>query len=295
MKILKQAGTLLTQTFHEWSEDKVPRMGAALAYYSIFSLAPLLLLAIGIAGLFFGAEAARGEVLHQIENVVGLGPAQAIQSVLSNTYQSGHSATATIVGLVILLFGASGVFVELQDALNTIWKVAPKPGLGILSMLKERLLSFTLVLGTGFLLLVSLMVSAVLEALANWMAPASLPGGACLWYGIDTAASLAVIALLFAFIYKLLPNAAIGWSEVWIGALVTSVLFTIGKYAIGLYLGQTSVASAFGAAGSVVVLLVWVYYSAQILLFGAEFTRVYALHHGSQVRPAELVVSELEA
>jgi membrane protein len=292
---VKQLWPIVKETFSEWSQDKVPRLGAALAYYSVFSLAPLLLLSIGIAGLIFGEEAARGEILNQIETTVGPTAARAIEDILRNTHESGSGTLATVIGLVVLLFGASGVFVELQDSLNTIWQVAPKPGIGIMGTIRDRLVSISVVLGTGFLLLVSLVLSAALAALGKWMTPATLPGGAWLWSAVNSAVSLGVITVLFAMIFKLLPDATVAWRDVWIGAFVTAILFTLGKFAIGLYLGQSSVASAFGAAGSVVVLLVWVYYSSQILLLGAEFTRVYALRTGSHIEPKPQAVRVSDA
>jgi membrane protein len=279
-QVLKEAGTA-------WWDDKAPRMGAALAYYSVFSLAPLLLIAIGIAGLVFGEQAAQGEILGQIKDTVGVTAAGAIEDVLKSA--AGQTGTlATVVGLAVLLFGASGVFVELQDALNTIWKVVPKPGLGVWDTVRSRLLSFAVVLGTGFLLLVSLVLSAGLEALSGALRPLTehLPGEAWLWRLLNFGLAFVVITVLFAMIYKILPDAEIGWRDVWTGAALAALLFAVGKYAIGLYLGRGGVASAFGAAGSLVVVLVWVYYSAQILLFGAEFTRAHSLKTGSNIQPS---------
>jgi membrane protein len=276
---------LTKSTFHEWNEDKAPRLGAALAYYSVFSIAPLLIVAIGVAGLVFGEQAARGEIIEQIETTVGQPGAQALQDVLLQTQESGTCTLATVVGLALMLFGASGVFVQLQDALNTIWKVAPKPGRALLEIVRDRLLSFSVVLGIGFLLLVSLVISASLSALNKFLTPESLPGGLALWQAINVVTSFALISLFFALLFKLLPDVRIPWRDVWIGAVVTALLFTVGKSLIGLYLGQSSTTSAFGAAASLVIVLLWVYYSAQILLLGAEFTRVYAAYVGSNVRP----------
>jgi len=283
--------TLLRETYNEWTADKAPRLGAALAYYSIFSLAPLVVLAIGIAGIVFGEQAARGGIVREIAGTVGAPAAAAIEEMIKHTQQNGESWPATLVGLAVLLFGASGVFVQLQDALNTIWKVTPKPDLGWWSMVRERFLSFAVVLGTGFLLLTALVVSALLAALGKFLTSGALPGGVHLWQGVTVLVSLAFITLLFALIYKLLPDATIAWRDVWVGALVTAVLFSVGKYLIGLYLGQSSTTSAFGAAGSLVIILIWVYYSAQILLFGAEFTRVYANHCGDRVVPSKHAVA----
>jgi membrane protein len=191
----------------------------------------------------------------------------------------------TVVGVVVLLFGASGVFAELQDALNTIWRVKPKPGQGIWGVVRDRLISFLVVLGTGFFLLASLVLSAVLNGVENAVSE-RLTGGAWLWWGVNAGVAFAVVAVLFAIIYKLLPDTNVGWRDVWLGALLAALLYSIGKYLIGLYLARGAVVSAFGAAGSVIVILTWVYYSAQILLFGAEFTRVYARHRGSDIRPS---------
>jgi membrane protein len=257
----------------------------------MFSIAPLLLIAIAIAGLVFGQEAARGNIVHEIEGTVGRPAGEAIQTMLSHTSSTGGSITATVVGVVILLLGASGVFVQLQDALNTIWKVAPRPGRTIREMIRDRFLSFSTVLGLGFLLLVSMIISAALSALNQFLTPEALPGGTYLWQGINLLVSLAILTVLFALIFKYLPDAKITWHHVWIGAGVTAVLFTLGKYLIGLYLGRGSTTSTFGAAGSLVVILVWVYYSSQLILFGAEFTRTYAQHLGSPVEPAANAVS----
>jgi len=280
---------MLTEAGSEWVADKAPRMGAALAYYSVFSITPLLLMVIGVAGMLFGQDQVRQAILEQIKMTVGEPPAAAIDSLLRHMQQSGHGTVATLVGTVVLLFGASGVFAELQDSLNTIWKVTPKPGLGLWTVIRDRLLSIVVVLGTGFLLLVSLVVSTALTAAENYLTPLAerLPGGPSLWAFVNRLASLGFIAVLFALIYRLLPDARIRWRDVWGGAVGAALLFTLGKWLIGLYLGHSQLTSAYGAAASVVVILIWVYYSAQILLFGAEFTRAYARHMGSHVAPTE--------
>jgi membrane protein len=278
---------MLKETAEAWIDDKAFRMAAALAYYSVFSMAPVLLIAIGIAGLVFGEQAARGEVLGEVRDTVGDQTAAAIEEILAHAGHSGGSVWATVVGFAILFFGASGVFVELQDALNTIWKVMPRPGRALWEVVRGRLLSFTVILGTGFILLVSLVLSAALAALSGMLKPIdSLPGGAGIWQLLNFALSFGIITLLFAMIYKVLPDAEIAWRDVWTGAIITALLFTTGKYAIGLYLGHSTLTSAFGAAGSAILVLSWVYYSSLILLFGAEFTRVYARHNGSPLRPA---------
>ena len=282
---------LLKNAFDEWSEDKAPRLGAALAYYTMFSLAPLLIIVIGVAGLVSGEKAARGEIARQLKQTVGETAASAIENLLKDTHSTGTSSWAAVIGFLILLFGATGLFVQLQDALNTIWKVAPKPGRPILKLLRDRLLSFLLVLGTASLLLILLIVSATLSALNRFMGPDTLPGGTYWWQVINGLVSFGFSTLLFAMIFKVLPDVRIAWRDVWVGAAVTALLFTAGKYLLGLYLGQSTTTSAFGAAASLVVLLLWIYYSAQILLFGAEFTRAYANQFGSQVLPAENAVA----
>jgi membrane protein len=284
---LKASAALLKDTFNEWLADKASRLGAALAYYTIFSLAPLLIIVIGIAGLVFGEQAVRGELGTQLKATLGEPTAAAIEELLKNTQQTGTGSLAAGIGLVVLFFGATGLFVQLQDALNTIWKVMPKPGRPIWSMLRDRLLSFLLVVGSAFLLLVSLAATTALSALNRFVPPDALPGGFYWWEVINGLVSLGFSILLFAMVYKVLPDVHIAWRDVWIGAAVTGLLFTAGKYLLSLYLSQSSTTSAFGAAASLVVLLLWVYYSAQIFLFGAEFTRVYADRFGSQVRPTE--------
>jgi membrane protein len=286
--------SLLEETFNKWNEDKVPRLGAALAYYSVFSIAPLLLLVIGVAGLIFGHDAAQKEIVGEIEGTVGRPVALAIQQVLANNTGTGRNAGATIVGIATLLFGATGVFGQLQDALNTIWKVAAKPGRGLWGIVQDRFLSLTMVLGTGFLLLVSLIVTAILSALSTSL-NYSFPGGTGFWQVVNFIVSFGVNMFLFALIYKYVPDVGVAWRDVWTGAALTAVLFSIGKSALGWYLGQASTTSAYGAAGSLVVILLWVYYASQILLFGAEFTRVYAIQFGSGMKAARnavLVTSE---
>jgi membrane protein len=281
---------LLRATFHDWIEDKAPRLGAALAYYSVFSIGPLVLLTIGAASLIFGAEAAQGEVADEIRGTVGEPVAKALQQTLLQGHQSGWGTRATILGILTLLFGASGVFGQLQDALNTVWKVAPKPGRGISGIIRDRFLSFTMVLGTGFLLLVSLVLTAALSALSTSLSRA-LPGSVVLWQLGNQLFAFGVITLLFAMIFRILPDARIAWRDVWIGAMLTAALFSLGKLLLGWYLGWEAVASGFGAASSLVVILLWVYYSSLILLFGAEFTRVYAQQFGSGVEPASNAVA----
>jgi membrane protein len=288
---------LVKTTYSEWSDAKAPRLGAALAYYSVFSIAPLLILVLAVAGQVFGKDAAELRLAAQIQSTVGPDVAEGVQKLIANAADPGTSWTATIISLVTLLVGAMGLFVQLQDALNTIWRVTPKPGRSLRVIVHDRLLSFGMVLVIGFLLLISLVVSAALSAL-DWMVPSTLPGSAALWQAFNALASFVFVTALFAMIYKLLPDVKIAWRDVGLGAVVTAVLFTLGKYLLGLYLGRRSVTSAFGAAGSLVIVLLWVYYSSQILLFGAEFTRVVARKYGTHVVPlenAEFVTPESEA
>jgi membrane protein len=280
----KKILNFVQEVIAEWSDDRASRLAAALAYYTIFSLAPLLIIAIAVAGFFFGEAAAREAVVTQLESLIGQQGAEAVQQMLANANRPGAGTVALIIGVATLLLGASGVFAQLKGALNTIWDVKPAPGQGIWKTVSDRLLSFGMVLGIAFLLLVSLLVSTVLSTLSGQFEQL-LPGADFLWQLLDFAISLGVIALLFAIIYKVLPDVTIAWKDVWVGAGVTALLFTIGKFLIGLYLGRSSVGSTYGAAGSLVVLLVWVYYSAQIVFIGAEFTQVYARRYGSRIRP----------
>jgi membrane protein len=279
---LGTATTLAKETVTRWTEDKASALAAALAYYSLFSLAPLVLIAVAVAGLVFGHQAAEGELYSQVAGLIGDASAKALQEIVARMNQEqGGGVVATIVGVVTLLFGATGVFAQLQDSMNTIWKARSPTTNGILDFLRVRLLSFSMVLGIGFLLLVSLVLSAVLSALGDYLGT-FLPGGAAVGHALNATVSLAVVTVLFAMIFKFLPDTRVAWKDVVLGALVTSFLFTIGKFAIGFYLAKASVASSYGAAGSVVILLLWVYYSALILYFGAEFTHVYAMRHGSR-------------
>ncbi len=277
---------LLQDTVSAWMDDKAPRLGAALAFYTVFSLAPLLVLAVSVAGFAFGAEAVQSHLDEQLQGFVGQEGAKAIQSMIVAASQPKSGAIAAVLGIIALLFGASGVFLQMKDALNTIWGVAPKPGLGIWEMIRNQFLSFAMVFGIDFLLLVTLLVSTTLAALTNYIKE-RIPGLDILAHGLDLGISFVVVTLLFALIFKYLPDVKITWRDVWFGAAVTAVLFTIGKYAIGMYLGRAAVGSAYGAAGSIVIVLLWAYYSSQILFFGAELTKAYARLYGSHVVPAE--------
>ncbi len=271
---MKRGGAidLIRKTYSEWSQDKAPRLGAALAYHAIFSIPPLVVILLGVLGLVYHGDAA-GALQAQLSALAGERTAAAIMET-GRQQTSGGGMLAVLVGIVLLLVGASGVFGELQDSLNTIWDVQPKEKTGILETIRNRFLSFVMVLGVAFLLLVSLVFSAAISLVSK-----SLPGGEAFVHILELAISFAVTTLLFALIFKVLPQARIAWRDVWIGALATAALFTIGKFAIGLYLGKATIGSTYGAAGGVVVIIVWVYYSAQLLFFGAEFTQVYARRH----------------
>lgn len=279
---------LLKETLREWREDGATRLAAALAYYTTFSLAPLLVLVIAIAGLVGGQEAARTQTMAQVQDLLGAEGREFIEGMIESASQPETGLTATLIGAVTLLFGALGVFGELQNSLNTIWEVKPKPAKdwldGVKRFVLKRILSFTMVLGIGFLLLASLVLSAAVSALGEYIG--SRWPMADFWLGlINFIVSFLVITLLFAMIFKFLPEIKIAWRDVWLGAAVTSVLFSLGKFLIGLYLGRSEVGNTFGAAGSLAILLIWIYYSAQILFFGAEFTQVYANRYGSKIVP----------
>ena len=274
--------TLLRQSVAAWSADRASSMGAALSYYTLFSIAPLLLIVIAVAGLVFGEAAARGEIMLQLQGLLGADGARAVEALLKSVNRPAQGVFATIAGIVALLLGATGVFGELQNDLDRIWRApVARQESGLMTLLRTRLLAFGLVLGFAFLLIVSLVVSAVLSALGNWWAP-FFGAWEAVAQGVNLAVGFALMTVLFAMIYKLMPRVSIGWRDVWVGAAATSVLFSIGKLLIGLYIGRSGVTSAFGAAGSLVLVMVWVYYLSQIFLLGAEFTWVYAHLHGSR-------------
>jgi membrane protein len=284
--MLKSAFKLLKQTAADWSDDNASRLAAALAYYTVLSIAPMMVLAVAVAGLVFGEEAARGQIAAQLSNVVGPEAGSAIETIIANAKTPTTGVWSTIVGIAVLFFGASGVFGELQASLNVVWDVAPKPGRGVRGFVEQRFFSFTMVLGVAFVLLVSLALSAGLSAIGDAVSGA-LPGGAVVWQAVNIVVSLGVITVLFAMIFKVIPDAKIEWRDVWVGAFATSLMFALGKYGLGLYLGRASIASPYGAAGSLIVLVVWVYYAAQILLMGAEFTQVYARRYGHEIEPSD--------
>ena len=279
---LVQIWPLLRDSVKAWVDDYAPSMGAALAYYTIFSLAPLLLIVIAVAGLVFGHDAVRGEIVHQLGGVMGRDGATAVQGLLKSASEPKEGFVSSVVGFALLIVGATTVFAELQSALDRIWRVpAAKKTSGVWNLLRTRFLSFGLVLGLGFLMLISLVIGAALSVFGEWYGGVFSDWKVVL-HVVNILVSLVMSAALFAMIYKFMPRARIAWSDVWIGAAVTSVLFETGKFLLGLYLGYAGVASGFGAAGSLVLLIVWVYYSAQVFLLGAEFTWVYARAHGSQ-------------
>lgn len=267
-----------------WNNANASAMGAAIAFYTIFAIAPLFIFVLALAGLLFGHEAAQRELFGQITGLIGQNSTDAIQSILNAANRPKAGLFATVIGFITLFIGASGVFMQLQQSLNAIWNVRPKTG-GVRSFIMHRLLSFAALLAIGFLLLVSLIVSAVLHAAGKWVS-GIMPSHEILWWIVDLIVSLGIITLLFATIFKILPDVVITWHDVWIGSFVTALLFTAGKFVLGAYLGRTSLSSAYGAAGSFVIVLLWVYYSAQILLLGAASVRVYANKYGSHIEPA---------
>jgi membrane protein len=276
---------LFKETFREWSEDKASRLAAALAYYTIFSIAPLLIIVIAIAGAVFGQEAVRGEIVSQIQSLVGQDGAEFIELAIKNAYRPQAGTIASLISIVVLLLGATGLFAELQDSLNTIWDVQPRPERGVKNIIRQRFLSFAMVVGVGVLLLVFLIASTTLTALVNYFS-ALIPGIPFLWQIVNFIFSVAIATFIFGLVFKVLPDVRLAWSDVLIGAAITSVLFVLGQLLLGQYLANTGFASAYGAAGSVVVVLAWVYYTAQILFFGAEFTQVYARKHGKRIVPS---------
>lgn len=284
------AFSLVKQTGSDFADDEGPRLAAALAYYSLLSIAPLVVLAVYVAGFALNEEAARGSISAELSGVVGPSAAEAIQSIVQHAKAPASGLIGTVFGVIVLLFGASGVFGELQSALNTIWEVSPKPGRGLKGMIQDRLFSFGMVMGVAFLLLVSMVLSAALAAIGHFF-ESVLPGGEAVWQLVNFGISLVVVTALFALLFKTVPDAEVRWHDVWIGAFVTAALFSIGKFLIGLYLGNSGMSSTYGAAGSLVVLVVWVYYSSIILLVGAEFTQVYAKRFGQEIAPSKNAVA----
>jgi membrane protein len=283
------AWRLVKETYSEWSRDNALRLGAALSYYTVFSLPPLLFLAVGIAGILFGEEAARGHLVGEVRVRIGVPAAEAIRTILEHSGGSASGVAATIVGLFLLAVGATAVFGELQDDLNTIWGIREKPGRAVFSLLRSRIHSFVIVVGIGIFLLAFLALSTLAAAFKEMLTArlAVPPQFARLFHALDFLVSFSIITVVFAMIYKVLPYAKIAWRDVALGAAATSLLFTIGKLFVGMYLGGSGIVSAYRAAGSLIVLIVWIYFSAQVLLLGAEFTQVYARYRGREIEPAE--------
>jgi membrane protein len=283
----KNIFSLLKNTATEWIADKCPQLGAALAYYTVFSLAPLVLVLLAVFGIVFGSnQTAREKIIGQLSYVLDPSGIKVMEEIASNVSKTKTGILATSIGIILGLLGASGVFGQLQDALNTIWSVKPKPGAGLWDFLRKRFLSFSMVGGVCFLMLVSLTIESLLRGLHHYLQNL-FPGGNILGLAIFLLFDLAVIVLLFAMIFRYLPDVRIPWRDVWVGAALTAGLFVLGKFALGLYLGSGSAGSPYGAAGSLITLLLWIYYAAQIVLFGAEFTQVYANTYGSRLEPEE--------
>ncbi len=282
--------TLLKRTAIAWSDANALRLSAALSYYSIFSIAPLLVLAVGIAGWFFGAEAVRGQLQDDLQWLMGGQAAQVVESMVKSTSKPSKSILAACIGLITLLIGASGVFGQLKDALNTIWEVKVTKG-GWKIYLRQQILSFGMVLVIGFLLLVSFLLTTLMNAFSRWI-EALLHLPAWIWGSLGTLLSLGVVTMLFALIFKVLPDVKIRWRDVWTGAVFTAILFEIGKFGLAFYLGRESTTSSFGAAGSVVLILLWVYYASCIVLFGAEFTKEYACACGEKLQPTAFATAQ---
>jgi membrane protein len=279
--------SLLRDAFKEWGEDKASRLGAALSYYTVFSIGPLLVLVIAIVGFVLGQQAAKGQIVETIRGVVGEDGARLIEQLIKSASEPAAGTIATVIGIITLLLGAAAIFGHLKDSLNAIWGVKVEKGeglAGVLNTIKRNVLTFGMVGATAFLLLVSLVVNAALAALGKLL-ESRLPGGPLVWQVLNFALMLATITLLFAVVYRLLPDAHIAWSNVWVGSFVTALLFVLGQLVLGFYFGISNPGSAFGAAGALILILVWIYYSAQIFFFGAEITQIYAMKYGTAIRP----------
>ena len=281
---LRKVGRLLQGTFKEWQEDKASRIAAALAYYTVFSISPLLVIAIAIVGAFFGQETAQEEITARLTQLAGEDIVKPVLLALNNISQPKIRGVASWISIGVLIIGASGIFAQLQDALNTVWKVKPQPGQGIWVFVRKRISSFLMVLAIGFLFILSLIISAAVSALSRYRVD-FLPGSVVLWKNVDFIFSLGLMTFLFCLMFKYVPDAKIAWKDVIVGSVMTALLFMFGKFLLGLYISRGGVGSAYGAAGSLIVLLAWVYYSAQIILLGAEFTQVYTIMYGSKIRP----------
>ena len=284
---LAEAWRLVKIAVNGWWVDRGMSLGAAIAFYTVFSLAPMLLAVIAIAGLAFGQEAAQGAIVAEIGGLIGAKEAAAVEAMVASASNIGSGIVGTAIGVVTFLLLATGAIVELQDSLNIIWKAKPPERSGLMTFVYTRLLSLALVVGIGFLLLVSLTLDAALAALGKYLS-AAFSGAATILYVLNLAFSLAMATVLFASVFKVLPDVPVAWRDVWVGAFITGLLFTVGKFLIGFYLGTSNVASSYGAAASIITLLLWIYYSSQIVLLGAEFTKAYAESHGSRAEPESL-------
>lgn len=274
----------LKETFQNWQDDEAFRQSAVIAYYSIFSLPALIIIVVNVAGLVFGQEEVRGQITDQIGSMIGGEAAQQVKTMVANAREQGSSTLAIIIGVATLLFGATGLFYQLQQSLNKVWDVEPKPSAGMMKVIMDRALSLGIVLAIGFLLIISLVATAAISALSQWVQQQLSEALVYLFYAANFLLSIGIITLFFALIYKILPDVNIPWRTVWIGALATAFLFTLGKFALGLYFGKMDPASTFGAAGSIILILLWVNYSGLIFLFGAEFTKVYARRNGHDIK-----------
>ena len=282
---------VLKNSFTGFSDDSVMKMSSSLAYYTVFALAPLLIIIISLSGIFLGKDAAEGKVYHQLENFVGSNTAVQLQEMIKNASLSGKSDIAIVIGIIMLVIGATTVFSEIQDSINKIWGLKPKPKNGMLQFLKNRILSFSIIIGLGFLLLVSLTLSTLIDGFSDSLQRIFPHITVVLFYIINLLITLLITAIIFGAIFKVLPDAKIEWKDVAAGAITTAILFMLGKFAISLYIRKSQVGSTYGAAGSLVVLLLWVYYSAIILYFGAQFTKAYAVKYGSSIHPDDYAVT----
>ncbi|MEO6667943.1 MAG: YihY/virulence factor BrkB family protein [Ferruginibacter sp.] len=282
---------LLKETFQGFSNDKIPKLSGSLAYSTIFSLAPLLVVVISLCGIFLGKEAVQGRIYSVLEGFIGKDSASQLQEIIKHASIGNADTIAAIIGGITLLVGSTAVFMEIQDSINTIWGLKAKPKRGFLKMLTNRLLSFSVIVGLGFLLLVSLSVTGIVEAIGSRLEAAFPEIAVVFFYIINVILMLAISTLIFAVIFKVLPDAKIRWKDVFAGALITAILFLVGKFGISFYIAKSKVGSTYGAAGSLVILLVWVYYSSIILYLGAEFTKVYAIKYGSAIHPNDYAVT----
>lgn len=280
---LRKVGQLLQETFKEWQADKASRIAAALAYYTVFSISPLLVIAIAIAGTIFGGENAQAKITEQLIGLVGPDGMEPILQALNNMNQPKVKGLASLISIGVLIIGASGIFAQLQDALNTVWKVKPQPGQGILPFLRKRLASFFMVFAIGIFLMLSLILSTAVTTISSYQTN-FLPGSTVLWENLDFLVSFGLLTFLFCLMFKYVPDVEIAWKDVFVGSIITALLFMFGKFLLGLYISKGSLGSAYGAAGSLIIFLAWVYYSAQIVLLGAEFTEVYTRLYGSKIR-----------